>query len=143
MHRDCLSAPYEAELRLRARALGSRVTFMPFVPNTELPDLYRRHQIPVVSSEFEDPCPLVLLEGMASGLATVATRRGGIPELGAGAVTYADDEFRMAEALGGLLTDDDARRSRAAACRGRAGDLSWTRTFDPLHDVVGGPADHP
>ena len=69
-------SPYEQALRSQARALGDRVTFRAFVPNSEVPALYRQHDILVVPSQFDEPFGLVLAEGMASGLAAVPPRDG-------------------------------------------------------------------
>ena len=66
-------SPYEIELRLAAAELGDRVEFRPFEPNEQMPDIYRSADILVVPSQFDEPFGLVVLEGMASGLAVVAT----------------------------------------------------------------------
>jgi glycosyltransferase involved in cell wall biosynthesis len=130
-------SPYEEALHRHQLALGSGIAFRPFVPNTELPALYRQHDILVVPSQFDDPCPLVLFEGMASGLATVATRRGGIPEVGAQSIDYFDDVDGLAATLEVLLTDPARREHQAARARERALELSWGAAFDQLHAIVG------
>ena len=128
---------YEERLRQDQRDLGGSVTLRPFVPNTEVPSIYRQHDILVVPSQFDDPCPLVLFEGLASGLATVATRRGGIPEIGAQAIDYVDDADGLAAALEALITDPERRRRQAARARERALELSWTAAFDRIEAIVG------
>ena len=133
---DLPLSPYEEALRQDQDALGRSVTFRPFVPNAEVPSIYRQHDILVVPSQFDDPCPLVLFEGMASGLATVATRRGGIPEIGAQSIEYFDDTPGLAAALEVLVTDRAHRQRQATRARERALELSWERAFDKLRAVV-------
>ena len=128
---------YEERLRQDQQDLGGSVTLRPFVPNTDVPSIYRQHDILVVPSQFDDPCPLVLFEGLASGLATVATRRGGIPEIGARAIDYVDDADGLAEALEALITDPDRRRRQSVRARERALELSWTAAFDQVDAIVG------
>ena len=129
-------SPYEETLRGHQQVLGPAVRFSPFVPNTEVPALYRQHDILVVPSQFDDPCPLVLFEGMASGLATVATSRGGIPEIGADSVDYFDNVGGLAAVLENLLTDAPRRARQGARARQRALDLSWANAFDRLQSIV-------
>ncbi len=134
---DLPLSDYEEGLRQDQAALGPSVAFRPFVPNTEVPTIYRQHDILVVPSQFDDPCPLVLFEGMASGLASVATRRGGIPEIGGGSIDYFDDADGLAAALEALITDPERRARQAARARQRALELSWSSTFDQVRAVVG------
>jgi glycosyltransferase involved in cell wall biosynthesis len=134
---DLPLSAYEERLHHEQMALGPSVTFRPFVPNTEVPTIYRRHDILVVPSQFDDPCPLVLFEGMASGLAAVASRRGGIPEIGAQSIDYFDDADGLAAALEALITDPGRRERQATRSRERALELSWASTFDQVQAVVG------
>ncbi|MGO8872768.1 MAG: glycosyltransferase family 4 protein [Acidimicrobiales bacterium] len=128
---------YEEALHQGARALGPDVRFRPFVPNTELPEVYRRHSILVVPSQFDDPCPLVLFEGMACGLAVAASRRGGIPEIGGDAVRYFDTADQLADALAPLVSDAAVRARAGDRARERALELPWSRTFEALRSIVG------
>ena len=58
------------------------IKFTGFISNSQI---YKYHQISdigVVPSTYEDPCPLSLFEMITSGLPTIATRAGGMPEIG-------------------------------------------------------------
>jgi glycosyltransferase involved in cell wall biosynthesis len=76
---------------LRRLAVGSPVTFVGAVPDTELPVLYRRAQVLVLPSvhrtcygdqvALPELLGLAVLEAMASGTPVVCSRLGGLPEV--------------------------------------------------------------
>jgi spore coat protein SA len=57
-----------------------RVKFTGFIPNAATPAYYALAQAVVVPSLYEDPAPLVAIEGMAAGKAMIVTESGGMPE---------------------------------------------------------------
>lgn len=130
---DALS-PYEAELRRQSADLGEWVQFLPFTPQRRLPDVYRQASIMVVPSDWEEPCSLTLPEGMASGLACIASRRGGLPEVGGDAVAYFEpsDPGSLEAQLEWVLTDDRRRHELARDARDRALAHNWDRQFDTM-----------
>ncbi len=130
------ASKFEQTLRGRTAEFSGKVTFAPFRPNAEMPNVYREHDILVVPSQFEDPCPLVLLEGMASGLATVAARRGGIPQLGEGSVQYFEQQSGLTGMLRALLHDPEVRTRWGTLGRRRAEQLTWSRTFEGVNALV-------
>jgi glycosyltransferase involved in cell wall biosynthesis len=73
---------YEDSLRRQVVELGlaDRVEFAGFVHSDELPTHYQEADVFVLPSQIES-FGLVFAEAMASGLAVIATRIGGIPEL--------------------------------------------------------------
>jgi glycosyltransferase involved in cell wall biosynthesis len=129
-------SPYERRLRNDANSLQPRVAFVPYVPHPEVPSRYREHDILVVPSQFDDPCPLVLLEGMASGLAVVCSGRGGMREVGADAVQYASTPDQLAQVLDDLLGNRASRQEWGRRARERAEQLSWQVAFMALRHVV-------
>jgi glycosyltransferase involved in cell wall biosynthesis len=60
--------PLRTELEAEAKALGvsTKVVFLGFVNQTQLPELYRAADVFVLPSEY-DGCPLVVCEAMACG----------------------------------------------------------------------------
>ncbi|MFY9614743.1 MAG: glycosyltransferase family 4 protein [Candidatus Dormiibacterota bacterium] len=60
--------------------LAGRVTWIDWVPRAEMPDVYRRHDVLVFPSIWEEPFGLVPLEAMATGCVVVATGTGGSGE---------------------------------------------------------------
>jgi spore coat protein SA len=57
-----------------------RVKFTGFIHNSEIPVYYNLAQVVAVPSVYEDPAPLVAIEGMAAGKAMIVTNSGGMPE---------------------------------------------------------------
>jgi glycosyltransferase involved in cell wall biosynthesis len=68
------------ELRAVARYLGS-------VPNEDLPEVYRRHDVLVFASTGPEGLPVTLLEAMSCGIAVVSTTTGGSAEVVSDGVT--------------------------------------------------------
>jgi glycosyltransferase involved in cell wall biosynthesis len=133
---DLACSPYERRLRDDSADLGGRVSFEPYALRDYVPARYRDHDILVVPSQFDDPCPLVLLEGMASGLAVVCSGRGGMRQVGAHAVQYALTPATFAEVIESLVSDAGLRAEWGRRARARAEQLSWSSSFDELSRIV-------
>lgn len=124
--------PLEDELRALARQLGiaERVVFAG--SRDDVFALLPALDVFALSSRFEG-LPIALLEAMASGVAPVATRVGGIPEVITdgrdGLLVDPGDPAALAAALARVLGDDGERARIAACARARAGD------FDLVHAV--------
>jgi glycosyltransferase involved in cell wall biosynthesis len=91
----------------RCRGLSDMVTFVGSVPHGELPDWYRAADLMVLPSRSEG-VPNVLRESLACGTPFVASRVGGIPEIGhdpANRLILPDDPQALADAIAqGLMT---------------------------------------
>lgn len=125
---------YELELRRIARPLGDRVEFQPFVDRDRIVEEYRAASVFCIPSTWDEPCSLTLPEALASGLASIASRRGGIPEVGGDAVLYfdPDDIDELAERLCHLIDDASARAEWGRRARRRAHALSWEAQYGRL-----------
>jgi glycosyltransferase involved in cell wall biosynthesis len=130
---------FEQYLRARAGPLGELAEFVPFVDRNRIASVYAAATVMVVPSNWDDPCPLTMGEGLAAGLACVASRRGGLPEAGGDAPLYFDppDVAALAACLRRLLTDDHERAARAAAALARAEEISWGRQLARLTEWLG------
>jgi glycosyltransferase involved in cell wall biosynthesis len=62
------------------RGLERHVTILPPFRQEEAPEIYRGAHL-LLHTKYNDPCPTVPIEAMASGLPVVGTRSGGMPEL--------------------------------------------------------------
>ena len=143
--------PLRDEL-LRAAAgsgVAEAVHLVGAVSHADLPALYAAADVVAVPSVHGpggnvDGLPNVFLEGLASGTAVVATRVGGIPDIGRDGDTVALVEEGDIEALGttiGALLRDDARRAAlgAAARADALARLDWDRVaarFEQLYEAV-------
>lgn len=111
----------EAKLRQLVNELGleQRVTIRGFVPTDEVGELMRRYDVLVVPSvtaknNDQEGLPNVIIEGMASGVAVVASRHAAIPEIVLdGDTGFLSDEREpesIAAGIAQLLNDDELRR---------------------------------
>jgi spore coat protein SA len=94
----------------------------------QLADEFRAADIFCLPAIYNDPFPLAVIEGMASGLPVVTTPRGGIPEALAngGGVFFNPDGTpeELASVLQALIEDPGQRLEI-----GRAGRLSYQKNF--------------
>jgi glycosyltransferase involved in cell wall biosynthesis len=125
--------PAERGLRsLVARlGLGPRVTWAPFVPQSEMPEEYGSSTITVLPSRGSaEGLGLTLVEALLAGSAVVGTPAGGIPEVirdeETGLLARDGDAADLARQLRRLL-DDAGLRDRLV----RAGKEHVTRIFSP------------
>lgn len=122
------------ERRLRQQAAGMPVTFKPFMPRAEVAREMRRSDVLVVPSTIQEAFGLTVLEGMASGLAVVASRVGGVPEAldGAGLDFAPGDSDELAAILDSLADDETLRFEWATKGYVSAQRRDWTAAADAL-----------
>jgi glycosyltransferase involved in cell wall biosynthesis len=108
------------EARARDRGVAAAVHFLGFVPDTT--GVLRGADV-FVSSSWAESFPYVVLEAMALGRPTVATRVGGIAEAvrdgESGVLVSARDAPALARALGGLMSDPSRADALGASARSR------------------------
>lgn len=76
------SGNYPQEIKALVNKAKDRIKFTGYIDNR---DVYKYHKIAdvgIMPSMHNDPCPLSLFELITSGLPTIATRAGGMPEIG-------------------------------------------------------------
>ena len=133
--------PYQNMLQTLASCLESRgvkVDRPGFVGRLALPRILAKADIHVVPSRWEDPCPLTVLEGMATGQAVVAAGCGGIPEIvgGAGFIFERDDVCGLEARLRVLLQNKNLRDAYGRRARERAEQRPWSRVFAELIEII-------
>jgi len=128
---DTLAAGLEAD--------GIPVRRPGFVSRPALPDELRKAHINVVPSRWDEPFGLVTPEGMATGLATVASRTGGTPEIigDAGFLFERGDVDALAGHLERLVCDAPLRLEYGRRARARAEWFTWDRTWARLQPLMG------
>ncbi len=109
-----------------------------WVERAALPDELRRAHIHCVPARWDEPFGLTTLEGMACGLATVASATGGTPEVaGDGAMLFARGAVdELTTILGDLVLDPARRQELGRQARQRALQMTWKNTWDCLQTLL-------
>ena len=133
--------PYIRELRAAMEAAGAR--YLGHVARPDLPTVFRAADISCVPSRFNEPFGLTALEGMASGCALIAARRGGLPEFCAGAALLIESESSDAGAPGGfahalsqLVKNRDLLRQYKEKSRARALEFEWSVIANRVEELL-------
>jgi len=132
-------SPFEIEVRRLAEPLGDSVEFIPFLDRHKILPVYQSASIFCAPSNYDEPCTLALPEAMSCGVASIASRRGGIPEVGRDAVLYFDppDIDRLAEHLAYLVEDEEARIEWGLKARAQAEAMDWGIQYKALLKAIG------
>ena len=111
---------------------------VPPVTRAQLAQWYRAADAVTVPS-YSESFGLVAIEALACGTSVVAAQVGGLPVAvgSAGTLVPGHDPQQWADALTGLLADDDPgrRQERSRRAREHAARFSWERTVDELDTV--------
>lgn len=104
--------PARRDLEHRAANLGVDTSFTGRLPADRIAALLESARLVVLPSRWYENQPMILLEAMASGRATIGTTLGGIPELitdgVSGRLVPPDDPDALAMAIDELLDDRTA-----------------------------------
>jgi glycosyltransferase involved in cell wall biosynthesis len=109
------STEYEDHLRqlVNQAGLSDYVSFLEWVQPEEVPGLMRQFDVLLLPSIWPEPFARVVLEGMISGLAVVATPTGGTPEIIVdgenGLLFVPNDPEDLANKIARLVDDPDSR----------------------------------
>ena len=130
---------------VRANAMEGQVEFAGFV--SDVSSRIRSWDVFVHASTAPDPCPNVVLEAMAAGVAVVGSDDGGVPELleggRCGLLFKPDCPHALCDSIESLLLAPDTREQIAVRARQRAmahyrcGRVAqevarvWTEVFNP------------
>jgi glycosyltransferase involved in cell wall biosynthesis len=124
---------------LRRQLAAVEGEYLGAVGRDELPALVRSYDMLIAPSISQEPFGLVVLEAMASGLAVIASNRGGLPEACGAAATLVepDDIPGLASAIVELMATDalrTAKRASVAHARTRTWDHAAAELLDLLDD---------
>ena len=122
--------------------VADKVTWLSYVPNFVLPQLYTISKVFVLPSLVE-PLGIVLLEAMASGKPIVATDVGGIPDLVLngvnGILVKRNSTAELGNALDELIGDEElARRMGEEGRRLAEKRFAWRVISERILSVYGG-----
>jgi glycosyltransferase involved in cell wall biosynthesis len=114
--------------------------FHPYCVGKQLADLLRESDIFCMPSTWQEPLSMATLEAMATGLAVVATRSGGIPETllyGGGLLVERGSVAELASAIERLVLDPMLRRKLAGeAFRSFVGHFRWPTVVENYQAIV-------
>ena len=124
-------SPHARELRAAAGKLGieRHVLFPGYIPDRQLPALYRSATVFVYPSLYEG-FGLQVLEAMASGVPVVTSDISAMPEVAGDAAILVDPESvdRLAWAISLLLTDPELRATTIRRGLARSREFTWEET---------------
>ncbi len=127
-------------LEALATRLGvrDRVELLGAVPHQRMPAVYESSDVLLHLSLLES-FGLPVLEAMSAGVPVVATRIGGVAELGGNAPVWLDaaaGSDETAEALQRALTDEGLRAEAVRRGEQRAAQYTWERSAEILADAL-------
>lgn len=137
---------YRVHLRDRlSSGVASRVFFKGHLPHHRLPEEFRKADVAVVPSVWQEPFGMPTVEAMAMEVPVVCTRSGGMVEIvedgKTGFVVERGDAAALASAIIRLLSDENRRRAMGKAGRQRVLErFSWERITDSLLSYYGAAA---
>ena len=133
---------YAREIDELVRKHSNRVMFTGYVNNDELYKYHKIADVGIIPSTYNDPCPLSMFELITSGLPTIATRAGGMTEIGTSETTmYISIENMVEDIKNSVLTlyDNKLLRQRmSAAALRRAEYFNRNRFFNDFCNVIDG-----
>ncbi len=134
---------YESELVALAQSINDAIIFTGYLTHNKLKYLYSAVDIISVPSVWQDPCPLVILEGMASGTCVIGSRVGGVPEVLEnrvnGLLIAPGDPVSLAEGIGVVLQDKQLRATLGENAREKiSASYQWERLVHEIEVIFKG-----
>jgi glycosyltransferase involved in cell wall biosynthesis len=118
--------------------VGGRVELLGHVPRADMAGLYEWADV-VLHLSLVESFGLPVLEAMAAGVPVVATRTGGVAEIGGDAPVWLEESATAEEtaaALARVLTDEPLRAEVARRGREQASAFTWERSASLLADTL-------
>jgi glycosyltransferase involved in cell wall biosynthesis len=128
--------PLRSSLEARVRELGMATQFFFAGERNDVDQIYRLFDIYVLPS-FQEGMPMALLEAMAAGLPTVATKVGGVPDLvsdrSVGLLVEPGDAETLAAGIRDLL-NDQSQRERMGRVEEHFSAATMARNYAELYE---------
>lgn len=134
---DAAKTDYEKILTELAKPISQHIIFTGYIPHEKLKYLYSAVDMVVLPSIWQDPCPLVVLEAMASGSCLVSSDVGGIPEVVEnginGVLVRKADVDALAQAVLGVLQNANNKHQMELEARNKiVAGYMWERLVAEL-----------
>ncbi len=122
---------------LDASGLGDRLHLLDYVPDADLPALYRHAEVLVQPSRFEG-FGLPVLEAMASGTPVITTRGSSLAEIAGDAALYyeQDDASDLSQQIGVVLGDNGLRDRHVQSSITWSSQFTWERAARETRQVL-------
>jgi len=132
---------YEQSLVKLAEPINDAILFTGYLPHEKLKYLYSRVDMIVLPSVWQDPCPLVVLEAMASGTCLVSSAVGGVPEVVEsetnGLLVEAGNVDALIQGVCNALADEQAMTRMAFSAREKViAGYSWKRLVLEIEKIL-------
>lgn len=126
----------DAEGLVGSMGLGKRVKLLGFVPQEDLPALYKNALFFSFPSFYEG-FGLPLLEAMSQGTPVLTSKKSSLPEVGSDAVLYCnpDDIEDVVVVMKNLLTREDLRKTLSEKSLRRADIFSWDKFAEKVLNI--------
>jgi spore coat protein SA len=142
---DSIQSPFQAELVRLAQPFKDDILFTGYLPHAQLKYLYAVADVIAFPPVWGEPCALVVLEAMASGVCFVATSVGGIPEVmehqRTGLLVPPGDSHALCNALDQALASRPLREACGQTARQKIIDgFTWGHLMQRLPALLKGRA---
>ena len=133
-------APMKFHKKLRelidSSPIFDRVKLLGYVPDSDLPALYRGATVYVFPSIFEG-FGVPLIEAMITGIPVLAANRGALPEIAGGAAMLVDpDPQNLAKGLQKVLSDQELRSKMRNQGFRRAKEFTFRKTAEQTLGLI-------
>lgn len=132
-------APLVCDVEAAVKGLGleKEVELLGFVPQSDLPALYKSASVFVYPSFYEG-FGLPVLEAMNQGTPVITAKTSSLPEVGSDSVLYCDpnDVDDLAMVMKNVLTNDHLKASLSLKGRERAKHFSWDKFAKKVLNVI-------
>ncbi len=132
-------APLVTDVEKLVEDLGlqNKVKLLDFVPQEDLPALYKNASVFIYPSLYEG-FGLPVLEAMNCGTPVITSNVSSLPEIGGDSVLYVDPENiqDMAEKIKKVLLDSNLQKELSEKGKERAGDFSWDEFVEKILEIM-------
>jgi glycosyltransferase involved in cell wall biosynthesis len=127
----------DAEKLVKELNISERVVLLDYVPQEDLPALYRNAAVFVYPSVYEG-FGLPILEAMNQGTPVITSKISSLPEVGSDAVLYCDPKNveDIAMVIKNLLNNNHLKAALSLKGKERASHFSWDKSVEKILNIV-------